>query len=145
MDFSRIIYPKNCDIRECTPVCRNFCHFWIIEISELSEFLKIFSENSIFQDFEGRFFQGRRCPSTKIFFWGDRPYLGVKRHGRPKSRTGPPRGVINIFSPPRSPKIRKASFFTNNGLALFFPKKRLVTSPGGYFRPSQICFPEELG
>ena len=42
MEFPRIENPKNCDIEVCTRVSRNFCHFWIIEISEPSEFKKIF-------------------------------------------------------------------------------------------------------
>ena len=53
---------------------------------------------------------------TKIFFGGDRPLLGVNPHGRPKSRTGPPRGVTNFFSSLRMLKIhfdRKLMFFTS--------------------------------
>ena len=98
----------------------NHRNFWTFRI-----FSKFFSEKSIFQDFDVRFFCGRGCAMTKIFFWGDRLFLEVKPRGRRKSRTGPPRGVINIFSSPRSPKIRKASFLPKMVLLSFFPKSVL--------------------
>ena len=74
-------------------------NFWTFRI-----FSKFFSEKSIFQDFDVRFFCGRGCAMTKIFFWGDRLFLEVKPRGRRKSRTGPPRGVINNFSSLRESK-----------------------------------------
>ena len=57
-----------------------------------------FSEKSIFQDFDDRFFQRRGCGGSEISFWSDPSWLRLKPHGRPKSRTGPPRGVTNISS-----------------------------------------------
>ena len=67
-------------------------NFWTFRI-----FSKFFSKKSIFWDFDGRYFWGRGSATSKIFFWADPYRLGVKPGGRPKSRTGPPRGVANIF------------------------------------------------
>ena len=49
MDFSRIENLKNYDLRRCDHADRNFCQFWITEISEPSELKKNFSEKSIFK------------------------------------------------------------------------------------------------
>ena len=68
-------------------------NFWTFRI-----FSKFFSEKSIFQDFDVRFFQRRGCGGSEISFWRDPSRLGLKPHGRPKSRTGPPRWVTNISS-----------------------------------------------
>ena len=67
-------------------------NFWHLRI-----FRKFFLKKSIFRDFDVRFFQWRGCAWSKIFLWGDRHRLVVKPRGRPKSRTGPPRGVVNLF------------------------------------------------
>ena len=50
--------------------------------------------------FDLSFWQGRGCAWSKIFFWCDAHWLGVKPHGRPKSRTRPPRGVTNLLKSP---------------------------------------------
>ena len=92
-------------------------NFWTFKI-----FSKFFSKKSIFRDFDVRFFEGRRCAPTEISFWGDRHRLGVKPHGGPKSRTRPPRGVINLFSSLRELKIhfpRKIMFFSLKNLHFF--------------------------
>ena len=85
-------------------------NFWTFQF-----FSNLFSEKSIFRDFDVRFFEVMRCAPTEISFWGDRHRLEVKPHGRPKSRTRPPRGVINLFSSLRDLKIhfpRKIMFFS---------------------------------
>ena len=69
-------------------------NFWTFKI-----FSNFFSKKSIFWDFDVRFFQWRGCAWSEIFLWADRHRLGVKPHGRPKSRTGPPCGDINRFWP----------------------------------------------
>ena len=48
MDFSRIENLKNYDLRGCDPADRNFCHLWITEISEPSEFFQNFFLKSRF-------------------------------------------------------------------------------------------------
>ena len=80
-------------------------NFWTFRIKK-----KIFSEKSIFQDFDDRFFQRRGCGGSEISFWRDPPWLGLKPHGRPKSRTGPPRGVTNCFAPPDRQKPKNHCF-----------------------------------
>ena len=67
-------------------------NFWTFKF-----FSNFFSKKSIFRDFDVRFWGGRRCAPIEISFWGDKHRLGVKLHGRPKSRTRPPRGVVNLF------------------------------------------------
>ena len=92
-------------------------NFWTFKF-----FSNLFSEKSIFRDFDVRFFEVRRCAPTEISFWGDRHRLEVKPHGRPKSRTRPPRGVINLFSSLRDLKIhfpRKIMFFSLKNLHFF--------------------------
>ena len=46
-------------------------------------------------------YDGGGCAWSKIVFWGDRNRLGVKPHGRPKSRTGSPQPSRSRFWPPR--------------------------------------------
>ena len=58
--------------------------------------------------FDFSVWQGRGCAWAEISFWCDPHRLGVKPHGRPKSRTRPPRGVTNIFS---SPSMGFGSYF----------------------------------
>ena len=95
-------------------------NFWTFK-----NFSKFFLKKSIFWDFDGQFFGGRGCATSKKIFWGDSSQFEVKPHGRPKSRTGPPRGVTNIFSSHRSPKIRKPRFLLKITLLYFFPKNVL--------------------
>ena len=78
-------------------------NFWTFKI-----FSNFFSKKSIFRDFDDRFFQWRGCGWSEISFWRDPHRLGVKPHGRPKSRTGPPRGVTDPFS---SLRWRKSRFW----------------------------------
>ena len=63
----------------------------------LQNFFKIFFEKVDFSRFRWSIFSRKGVRYDKFFFWSDRPFLGVKPHGRPKSRTGPPRGVTNFF------------------------------------------------
>ena len=70
-------------------------NFWTFKF-----FSNLFSEMSIFQDFDVQIFQRRGCRGSEISFWRDLLRLGLKPHGRPKSRTGPFRGVTNCFAFP---------------------------------------------
>ena len=67
-------------------------NFWTFRI-----FSNFFSKKSIFRDFDDRFFQWRGCGWSEISFWRDPYWLEVKHRGRPKSWSGPPRWVANIF------------------------------------------------
>ena len=101
-------------------------NFWTFRI-----FSKFFSKKSIFRDFDVRFFQWRGCAWSEIFFWGDGHRLGVKPHGRPKSRTRPPRGDINVFSSLRELKIQ----FSRK--IMFFSSQILHFSPSIWYHNSQ--------
>ena len=110
----------------------------------LQIFSNLFSEKSIFRDCDVRFLEVRRCAPTEIFFWGDRHRLEVKPLGRLKSRTRPPRGVINLFSSLRDLKIyfpRKIMFFSLK--TFIFLHLFDIISPRGYLRSSQDCISED--
>ena len=89
--------------------CQKFLHPSPQKFRQHLRKLDFFSKkNTIFADFEGQFFLWWGCAWSEIFFWGDRHRLGVKPHGRPKSRTGPPQPSVSRFWFPR---IEKSHFF----------------------------------
>ena len=93
--------------------CQKFLHPSPQKFRQHLRKLDFFSKkNTIFADFEGQFFLWWGCAWSEIFFWGDRHRLGVKPHGRPKSRTGPPQPSVSRFWFPR---IEKSHFFILGG------------------------------
>ena len=50
--------------------------------------------------FDCSFWEGRGCAWSEIFFCGDPHWLGVKPHGRPKRRPGPPQPTRSRFDLP---------------------------------------------
>ena len=83
------------------PCCQKFRQqFWAhisATFSKIKFFFSIFAQNRHFRFF---ILSGMGVRLVKNFFWCDAHWFGVKPHGRPKSRTRPPRGVTNIFSSP---------------------------------------------
>ena len=99
----------------CDPPDRNFCHFWITEISDIAEFFQnFFLKSRFFEISMVDFFAEGGALWQNFFFWGDRPFLGVKPHGRPKSRTGPPQPSRSRFWHPRIEKSHFFNFFNEN-------------------------------
>ena len=97
----------------------------------LQNFFKIFFEKVDFSRFRRSIFSMMGVRLVRNFFWGDRHRLGVKPHGRPKSRTRPPRGDINVFSSLRELKIQ----FSRK--IMFFPSQILHFSPSIWYHNSQ--------
>ena len=95
--------------------CQKFLHPSPQKFRQHLRKLDFFSKkNTIFADFEGQFFLWWGCAWSEIFFWGDRHRLGVKPHGRPKSRTGPPQPSVSRFWFPRIEKSHFFIFFNEN-------------------------------
>ena len=64
--------------------------------------------------FDCSFWEGRGCAWSEIFFCGDPHWLGVKPHGRPKRRPGPPQPTGSRFWPPRIEKWHFSQVFHEN-------------------------------
>ena len=57
---------------------------------------------------------GKGVRLVRIFFWGDPHWLGVKLHGIPKRRPGPPQPTGSRFWPPRIEKRHFSQVFHEN-------------------------------
>ena len=101
IEFHKTASPNILGVEGPHHVAKNFsntfCHKFRQQFQKLDFISGFFAKIGIF-DFS--VWRGRGCAWSEMFFWRDPYWLGVKPHGRPKSRTRPPLGVTNLFSSP---------------------------------------------
>ena len=101
MEFPETASPDISEVGGPHHVAKNFGNTLWYKFRQHFQKLNFFPRFSAKIDiFDFSVWQGRGCAWSEISFWRDPHRLGVKPHGRPKSRTRPPRGVTNIFSSP---------------------------------------------
>ena len=110
MKFAETASPDILEIEGPHHVSRNFGNTLRSKFRQQLQKLDFYGEkNAKIGIFDCSFWEGRGCAWSEIFFWDDPHWLGVKPHGRPKRRPGPPQPTGNRFWPPRIEK----SIFSN--------------------------------
>ena len=91
MKFAETASPDISGVDGPHHVARNFGNTLCQKFRQQLQKLDFFGEkNAKIGIFDCSFWEGRGCAWSEIFFWGDPHWLGVKPHGRPKRRPGPP-------------------------------------------------------